>query len=87
MSHGSLNWKDGHLVTHPLGGLAIGEGSQQLLDDLELAPEQSVLGHVHLEKVQVGDGSITNVIIMNAPSQIIGTYRSHLLNRQCNINY
>ena len=42
-----------YLVTLPLGGITVREGGHQLFDDLELAPEQSVLGHVDLEK----DGS------------------------------
>ena len=38
-----------HLVALSLGGLAVGEGGQKLFHDLELASEQSVLGHVQLE--------------------------------------
>ena len=42
-----------YLVALPLGGITVREGGHQLFHDLELAPEQSVLGHVDLEK----DGS------------------------------
>merc|ERR1711917_65572 len=47
-----------NLVTLPLGGLAVGKLSHQLLDHLKLTSEEGILGPVHPEEVQVdtGDG-------------------------------
>ena len=38
-----------YLVAHSLGCFSIFECTQEVLDDLELAPEQGVLAHVHLK--------------------------------------
>merc|ERR1711931_298500 len=50
-----------NLVTLPLGGLAVGKLSHQLLDHLKLTSEEGILGHVHavpvhLEEVKVDSG-------------------------------
>ena len=39
-----------YLVAHAFGGISVSEGSDEVLDDLELSPEERVLAHVHLEE-------------------------------------